>query len=107
MKYFYGCTFMSQDELASIGVKYPIKLEYYKTKTNEKELKNQKDIRYGIEVIKTSYIQEKVDVERKIIPNIIKDELEVEEILNMFKFHKVTPVSAEYIIEDLLKTSKM
>ena len=34
MKYFFGCTFMNREELANIGVKYPIKLEYYKTKTN-------------------------------------------------------------------------
>ena len=32
MKYFFGCTFMSRDELADMGVGYPIKLEYYKTK---------------------------------------------------------------------------
>ena len=39
MKYFFGCTFMNRDELANIGVKYPIKLEYYKTKTNEEKVK--------------------------------------------------------------------
>ena len=75
MKYFFGCTFMSRDELANIGVDYPIKLEYYKTQTNEEDVKNQKDIKYGIEVIKTSYIDEKVDIEKTIIPEILKDEI--------------------------------
>ena len=103
MKFFFGCTFMSRDELEDIGVKYPIKLEYYKTQTNEENLKNIKDIKYGIEVIKTSYKEENVYIERKTIPDIIKDELKIEEILNKFKTNKVTPVSAEYIIEDLLK----
>ena len=43
MKYFFGCTFMSREELANIGVKYPIKLEYYKTQTNEEDVKNIND----------------------------------------------------------------
>ena len=103
MKYFFGCTFMSREELANIGVEYPIKLEYYKTQTNEEEVKNQKDIKYGIEVIKTSYIEEKVNVERTCIPEIIKDETKVERMLNILKEHKVTPSSAPYSIEDLLK----
>ena len=105
MKYFFGCTFMSREELANIGVEYPIKLEYYKTQTNEEEVKNQKDIKYGIEVIKTSYINEKVDVERKTIPEILRDEIKINHILDKLKENKVTPVSAEYVIQDLLKES--
>ena len=103
MRYFFGCTFMSRDELASMGVEYPIKLEYYKTQTNEEEVKNQKDIKYGIEVIKTSYIDEKVNVEKRTIPEIIRDEIKINKILGKLKENKVTPVSAEYVIEDLLK----
>jgi len=94
---------MNQEELLKIGVKYPIKLEYYKTQTNEENVKNVNDIRYGIEVIKTSYIEEKVDIEKTYIPEIIKDEAKVENMLNILKEHKVTPISAPYIIEDLLK----
>lgn len=103
MKYFFGCTFMSREELANIGVKYPIKLDYYKTKTNEENIKNENEIKYGIEVIKTSYIEDKVDVEKRTIPEIIKDEIKIEQILSKLKQNKVTPVSAEYVIEDLLK----
>ena len=103
MKYFFGCTFMSRQELADIGVKYPIKLEYYKTKTNEENVRNQKDIKYGIEVIKTSYIDEKVDIERRTIPEILRDEIKINRILDKLKENKVTPIAAEYVIEDLLK----
>lgn len=103
MKYFFGCTFMSREELANIGVRYPIKLDYYKTKTNEEKIKNENEIKYGIEVIKTSYIEDKVDVEKRTIPEIIKDEIKIEQILSKLKQNKVTPVSAEYVIEDLLK----
>ena len=103
MKYFFGCTFMSREELANIGVKYPIKLEYYKTQTNEEEVKNQKDIKYGIEVIKTSYINDKVNIEKRTIPEIIRDEMKINKILDKLKQNKVTPVSVEYVVEDLLK----
>ena len=101
MKYFFGCTFMSRDELADIGAKYPIKLEYYKTKTNEEE--GTKDIKYGIEIIKTSYQEENVNIEKQLIPEIIKDERKIERILQQLKQYKVTPISAEYVIQDLLK----
>ena len=94
---------MNREELANIGVKYPIKLDYYKTKTNEENIKNENEIKYGIEVIKTSYIEDKVDVEKRTIPEIIKDEIKIEQILSKLKQNKVTPVSAEYVIEDLLK----
>ena len=94
---------MSRDELANIGVEYPIKLEYYKTQTNEEDVKNQKDIKYGIEVIKTSYIDETVSIEKRSIPEIIRDEMKINRILDKLKENKVTPVSAEYVIEDLLK----
>lgn len=94
---------MSREELEDIGVKYPIKLDYYKTKTNEENIKNENEIKYGIEVIKTSYIEDRVDVEKRTIPEIIKDEIKIEQILNKLKQNKVTPVVAEYIVEDLLK----
>lgn len=96
---------MSREELANIGVEYPIKLEYYKTQTNEEDVKNQKDIKYGIEVIKTSYIDEQVRIEKQTIPEIIRDEIKINRILDKLKENKVTPVSAEYVIEDLLKES--
>lgn len=96
---------MNREELANIGVKYPIKLDYYKTKTNEENIKNENEIKYGIEVIKTSYIEDRVDIEKRTIPEIIKDEIKIEQILSKLKQNKVTPVSAEYVIEDLLKES--
>ena len=105
MKYFFGCTFMSREELANIGVKYPIKLEYYKTQTNEENIRNQSDIKYGIEVIKTSYINEKASIEKRTIPEIISDEIKINRILDKLKENKVTPISAEEVIEDLLKES--
>lgn len=101
MKYFFGCTFMNQDELQSIGTKHPIKLDYYKMKSDDENIKCES--KYGIEVVKTSYIDKNVDIEKKIFPSIATDELLIEKILNVLKRNRVTPVSAEYVIEDLLK----
>ena len=101
MKYFFGCTFMNQEELQSIGTKYPIKLDYYKTKSNDENIKSES--KYGIEVVKTSYIEKNINVEKRSLPDIVKDEFLIEKILNILKKYKVTPVSAEYVIEDLLK----
>lgn len=105
MRNFFGCTFMNREQLADIGVKYPIKLEYYKTITNEENVRSENDVKYGIEIVKTSYKEENVEVETKAIPEIIKDELKINKILHKFKQNEVTPVSAEYIIEDFLKES--
>ena len=96
MKYFFGCTFMNQEELKDIGIKYPIKLEYYITKTND-------DIKYGIEVVKTSYIKKNIDIEKRTLPSIVNDESMINKILKTLKKYRVTPISAEYVIEDLLK----
>lgn len=105
MRHFFGCTFMDREELARMGVEYPIKLEYYKIQTNEEKIKNQQDIRYGIEIIKTSYINNNIETENKSIPEILRDEIMINNILDKLKENKVTPVSVEYIIEDLLKES--
>lgn len=105
MRHFFGCTFMNREQLTDIGVEYPIKLEYYKIITNENDVKNPKELKYGIEIVKTSYKEENVEVETKTIPEIIKDELKINKILYKFKQNEVTPVSAEYIIEDFLKES--
>ena len=100
MKHFYAGTFMSKDELSSNGVDYPIKLEYYKTEDNSM-YKN--SIKYGIEVIKTSYKKERTKIENSIVAAFTKDEKIVNKILDILKKNEVTPITAEYVVEDLLK----
>lgn len=101
MKQFYAGIFMSKDDLANVGVHYPVKLEYYKTESNF--IKEKDKTRYGIEVIKTSYINEEIKVENSKITGITKDEKIVNQILDIMKKNEVTPVCAEYIVQDLLK----
>ena len=66
MKHFYAGTFINRDDLKSIGIEYPIKLEYYKTRPNIEVTKNENKIKYGIEVVKTSYINCLVSISDKL-----------------------------------------
>lgn len=102
MKHFYAGTFINRDDLKSIGIEYPVKLEYYKTLPNNEERKSE-ELKYGIEVIKTSYINENVKVENSKIIEVTKDEQIINKILNVLKRNEVTPICAEYVVEDLLK----
>ena len=83
MKTFFGGMFMNKENLRKEGILYPIKLEYYKIK----DLKSKNDI-FGIEVVKTAYIN---------------DEKIENSILDILKRNEVTPVILEDVIEDLVK----
>ena len=103
MKHFYAGTFINREDLKSVGIEYPVKLEYYKTKTNEETIKNENDFKFGIEVVKTSYIHDSIKTENVEIAEFTKDENIVNKILDTLKRNEVTPIGAQYIVEDLLK----
>ena len=103
MNTFFGSIFIEKAKLKEAGVEHPIKLEYYKTESEVSNKNNIKETKFGIEVIKTSYIKEEVKVENSKITEIAKDERIVDKILEILKRNEVTPVCAEYIVEDLLK----
>ena len=99
---FYGGTFIEKHQLEAEGIKYPIKLEYYK-KINEDELIKQSKEIYGIEIIKTEYRENNTKVEEKEIKYITNDERTIDKMLRLFKENAVTPIGAEDVIDDLLK----
>lgn len=103
MKNFYAGTFINRDDLKSVGIEYPVKLEYYKTKPNIELINNENEVKYGIEVVKTSYIHEEIKVENIEISEFTEDETIVNKILDTLKRNEVTPICAKYIVEDLLK----
>ena len=103
MKHFYAGTFINRDDLKSVGIEYPVKLEYYKTKPNKEEANNQGKIKYGIEVVKTAYICEETKVENIEISEFTEDEILVNKILDTLKRNEVTPICAKYVVDDLLK----
>lgn len=104
MKTFFDGIFISKEHLYEAGIKYPIKLEYYKTaqeetNSNTREFKN----KYGIEVVKTEYLDGSVKVETKEMKNITNDIKEQEKILTLLRNNEVTPIGVEDVLEDLLK----
>lgn len=101
MKIFYTSTFIKKEELEEAGIKYPIKLEYYKI-INEDEIMKGEKARFGIKVIKTEYINNNTKTEEKEITYLSNDEKKIEEILTLFKENEVTPISVEDIIYDLV-----
>lgn len=96
MKSFYSGIYVSKELLAQNRRDNPIRLEYYRIKnekTNEKES-------YGIEVVKTEYIDGKPNVETETIENITDNERTVNQFLDCLKHGYVTPISAKEIVDD-------
>ena len=102
MRTFFGGKFIEKEKLLEAGIQYPIKLEYYKKSDEENNLRKNKP-KYGISIVKTSYMQNDIEIETKEIEFLSNDEVQIEKILKMFKENDVTPVSAEYILTDLSK----
>lgn len=98
MRSFYGGTYVGKELLAKNNIYYPIRLEYYKTQ----KLENMKPM-YGIEVVKTEYKDDKVNVENKIIDEVTSEENKINQILEQFKTGEITPVVTEEMLEELLK----
>ena len=110
MKTFFDGIFISKEHLEEAGIKYPIKLEYYKIARDENvrntdqinEVENTRR-KYGIEVVKTEYLEGNVKIETKEVANVTNDLDEADRILTLLRNNEVTPVSVEDVLEDLQK----
>ena len=99
MKTFFDGIFISKEHLEEAGIKYPIKLEYYKIARDEnvkntnqvKETENTKG-KYGIEVVKTEYLDGNVKIETKEVSDITNDINEADRILTLLRNNEVTPI---------------
>ena len=100
MREFYGGIFIDKETLLASGIEYPIKLEYYKTKNTKEDDRHQE--MYGIQIIKTEYKKD-VNVEEEKIEYLTENERDINNIWEKFKENEVTPVSAQYVIEDMFK----
>lgn len=101
MKRFFGGVFIEKEKLAEVGINHPIKLEYYK-QSNE-EISKEKNIEYGISIVKTEYKPNDLKIEIKEIENITKDENIIDKILKIFKENQVAIINSEEIVKDLIK----
>lgn len=98
MKSFFGGTYLGKDKLENNNIYYPIRLEYYKTE----DIDEFKSV-YGIEVVKTEYRDNEVNVENKVIDKITNEEKTIERILEKFREGEITPAVSEEMLEELLK----
>lgn len=98
MKVFYGGIYLERKALHEAGIEHPIKLEYYKTVDKEPKI-------YGIDIVKTEYKTNRIIKEEKQIKQVSNDESKIERMLNILKSFKVTPITAQDVLEDLLKQS--
>lgn len=98
MKSFYGGMYVGKDTLANNNIYYPIRLEYYKTE----QVENYQSV-YGIEVVKTEYKDDKVNVENKIINKVTNEENTINKILEQLKKGEITPAVTEEMVEEILK----
>ena len=100
-KKFYGGIFIDRQKLSSEGINYPIKLEYYKICDDSE---NKEIIQYGLEVIKTEYKIDNINVENETVEKLTYDEKVIDKILNKLKINEVTPVITRYVLEDMQYT---
>ncbi len=98
MKVFYGGIYIERKNLQEAGIEHPIKLDYYKLINNENKI-------FGIDIVKTEYRTNNVIIEEKEIKNLNVNGSKIEKILNILKTFAVTPITANDVIEDLLKQS--
>lgn len=104
MKTFFDGIFMNSDDLKEEGKDYPIKLEYYKTIEMEENV----EAKYGIEIVKTEYLNGRKNIEIGRVGNLTKDLDEAENILILFRNNEVTPVELEDILSDMfVNTTKL
>lgn len=97
MKTFFDGVFISRDKLEEAGIEYPIKLEYFKTSGEENVEAN-----FGIEVVKTEYLDGNVRIETKEVKNVTNNFEEQEKILTILRNNEVTPVGVEDVLQELI-----
>ena len=98
VKTFFDGVFLDRDMLEEEGIKYPIKLEYFKTSRDEENV----GTTYGIEIVKTEYLDGNEKIETEEVNNIANNRFEQERILKILKENKVTPVALQDVIKEIL-----
>lgn len=81
-------------------------IEYYKLEKEKENMQiKENEVVYGVEVVKKDKENERIS-EVSYIDNITKNENEINSLLKVISKNNVTPVSLEYIIEDMYKIVK-
>ena len=97
MKTFFDSVFMDSKRLKAEDINYPIKLEYYRTIEEEKNV----GAKYGIKIVKKEYIDGNVKVEVSEYKNITSSINETDKILTVLRNNEVTPIGMQEVLEDM------
>lgn len=97
MKSFFDGIFINKSRLLEENIKYPIKLEYYKTIAGNEDVEN----KYGIEIVKTEYKNGDINIESNEAPNITNNIDEAHKILTLLRDNEVTPIGMQDVLKDL------
>ena len=98
-----GMTYIENTEIPSGSINDRIELEYYKIGKSKFNLLGKQSKKYGIEIQKREYKNDKFKIETNSVNYVTKSREKVIEIINTLKLHKVTPVGLNDVLEDLLK----
>jgi len=96
----YGKAYFDENDLKETKINHRVELEYYKTNICAED-----DFKYGIEIRKKEYINDKITIETNNIENITNSSDRVIEIINTLKKYKVTPIGLDDVLEDLMKAN--
>ena len=96
----YGITYFDEEDLKETQINHRVELEYYKTNKCAED-----DFKYGIEIRKKEYINDRITIETNNIQNITNSSDKVIEIINTLKKYKVTPIGLNDVLEDLLRVN--
>lgn len=97
LKKLYGKTILNNMDSDELTKDNEIELEYYQIKN---VIENKP---YGIQIIKRNMKNNILNTEEKIVKNICDEEIKNIKVLEILIKNKVTPISVDDIIEDLLK----
>lgn len=94
----FGGIFIKRKFLEEEGIDYPIRLEYYKTEREEKNV----ETKYGVKIIKKEYLEGNVKIETKECNNITNNLAKEKQILTLLKNNEVTPIGLEDVLRELI-----
>ena len=101
-KVLYGQTILEAEDLLETNIDYLVELAYYKT--NKKQADSTV---YGIEIVKTEHVKNKITKEANEIDFFTRNERIIDKVLNLLKTYKVTPMGLKETVFEIVKSGAL
>lgn len=102
LRSLYGQETLQLEDLIESKIDYLVELAYYKINTID-----DKSTRYGVEIVKTEYLENRTKVESKRVNLFTASETKTNHILDILQKNKVTPIGLKDTIIELIKTEAL